>query len=135
MQSVRGATITLSLFPIFEPTGNIRCQSSDSQISAIHDSCRGSGWLPRGANSVSYRLFPKPRGELFALLEQFLRHNTAEGIEKRFVLGELSLPLLVIDPENFGNALVVDVEAGEIEIVWAGQPTNRRFECTAGSFA
>src|SRR5215467_1549822 len=33
MQSVRDAVVTLFLFPIFEPTGNIRCQSSDSQIS------------------------------------------------------------------------------------------------------
>jgi hypothetical protein len=32
MQSVRDAALTLSLFPIFEPTGNIRCQSSDSQM-------------------------------------------------------------------------------------------------------
>src|ERR1041385_125928 len=32
MQFVRDAAVTLSICPIFEPTGNIRCQSSDSQI-------------------------------------------------------------------------------------------------------
>src|SRR6266487_1219987 len=37
MQSVRDAAVALSLFPIFEPTGNIRCQSSDSQISAVQN--------------------------------------------------------------------------------------------------
>ena len=77
MQSVRDAALTLSPFPIFEPTGNIRCQSSDSQISAVHDSCRRSRWLPRDANSVPYNLFHEPRGELFALLEKLFGHNAA----------------------------------------------------------
>src|SRR5437667_4932422 len=41
----------------------------------------------------------------------------------------------MIDSENFRDAFVVDVEFGEIEIVRAGQPADRRFECAAISLA
>src|SRR5256885_15635768 len=41
----------------------------------------------------------------------------------------------MIDSENFRDAFVVDIEFGEIEIVRAWQPTDRRFKRTASSFA
>ena len=40
-----------------------------------------------------------------ALLEQLVRNNTTERVEKPLVAGELSLPLLVIDAEKFTRFL------------------------------
>src|SRR6266436_1993836 len=94
-QSFRAGAATPCFLPIFEPTGNIRCQSSGSQI------CRSTGILPAGKPGVSPgesnrqarcppapqtrclcydllgALFSKARGEFFLLLEQFLRHDAA----------------------------------------------------------
>src|SRR6266478_3231581 len=80
-------------------------------------------------------LFLKPGGDSFALLEQFFGHNAAQRIEELFVLGQLLRPFFMIDSENFRDAFVIDVEFGEIEIMRARQPTDRRFERTASSFA
>src|SRR3954451_11770653 len=43
--------------------------------------------------------------------------------------GDLVLPFLVIEPEEFVNRIVINVEALHIEIVRARQPTDRRLEC------
>ena len=48
---------------------------------------------------------------------------------------DLFLPFLVIEAKEFVNGIVIDVELGQIEIVRAGQPADRRFECAAASFA
>src|SRR5260370_13453471 len=45
---------------------------------------------------------------------------------------ELLLPFLMIDSQNLDDAFVLHVQFGKIEIVWAGQPANRRFDCAAG---
>src|SRR3982751_6114943 len=49
--------------------------------------------------------------------------------------GDLLLPFLVIEPEEFVNRIVINVEVGHIEIVRARQPTNRRLECATISLA
>src|SRR3954453_1044678 len=49
--------------------------------------------------------------------------------------GDLLLPFLVIEPKEFVNRIVINVEAGDIEIVRARQPTDRRLECATISLA
>src|SRR4029077_9811948 len=63
------------------------------------------------------------------------RNNAAQRIEKLFVLGELSSPLLVIDAEKFRDAFVIDIKFGKIEIVRAGHPANGRFDRAASLLA
>src|SRR6266581_2896858 len=48
---------------------------------------------------------------------------------------ELLLPFLVIDSQNLDDAFVLHVQIGKIEIVWAGQPANGRFDRAARLFA
>src|SRR5213592_4981328 len=101
MQSFALGIVTRLFFAIFEPTGNIRCQSSGSQI------FRGKrAGRPRSA--ADYQLLFKTRDELFSLFLQFLRNHTAERAEKRLVLGEFLLPFLVIDSEKVGDRFMVD---------------------------
>src|SRR4029453_662320 len=50
-----------------------------------------------GASPKGRRLQFETGGELFTLFQQRLRHNAAERVEKRLVLGEFFLPFLVID--------------------------------------
>src|SRR5437868_7770280 len=45
---------------------------------------------------------------------------------------EFLLPFLVIDSQNLDDAFVLHVQFGKIEIVWAGQPANGRFDCATG---
>ena len=71
---------------------------------------------------------------MFTLLEKLFRYDAAQRIEELFVLGQFLRPFFMIDSENFGDAFVVDVELGEIEIVGAVSPTDRRFECSAGFY-
>jgi hypothetical protein len=64
MQSFCVGVIARSLFPIFEPTGDFRCQSSSVQISE-----------ERGARAPLSE--PKALRQLLALFLQFLRHHAA----------------------------------------------------------
>src|SRR5205823_14946640 len=41
---------------------------------------------------------------------------------------DFSLPFFVIEPEEFVNGIVIDVEIRKLEIMGAGQPAYRRFE-------
>src|SRR6266550_853119 len=41
----------------------------------------------------------------------------------------------MIEAKEFVNGIVIDVELGKVEIVRAGQPTDRRFECATASLA
>src|SRR5438876_9063048 len=100
-QSFRAGAARPCFLPIFEPTGNIRCQSSGSQISGERGRLarcvtRLAGhWVGFSAEAPKVRaglavaggapslpnqlraLFFKARGEFFLLLEQFLRHDAA----------------------------------------------------------
>ena len=71
------------------------------------------------------------RRQLLLLAVKFLRHDTAERIEKLFVLGQFFGPFFMVDAENFGDAFMVDVEALQIEVVRARHPADRRFACAA----
>ena len=51
------------------------------------------------------------------------------------MLGEFFLPFLVIDSEKVGDRFMVDIELFQIEIVWARQPANGRFERAASPLA
>ena len=62
---------------------------------------------------VQSRAFFEAGGQLFALFLQFFWNYAAQGIEKLFVRSDLFLPLLVINSENFGDALMVYIEFGE----------------------
>ncbi len=48
---------------------------------------------------------------------------------------DLLLPFFVIDAEKFNDAFMLHVEFFKIEIVWAGQPADGRFNRAAGPFA
>src|SRR4029077_1101109 len=48
---------------------------------------------------------------------------------------DLFLPFLVIEAKEFVNGIVIDVELGQVEIVRAGQPADRRLECATASLA
>ena len=48
---------------------------------------------------------------------------------------DLFLPFLVIEAKEFVNGIAIDVEPGKIEIVRAGQPADRRFECATAFLA
>src|SRR5438477_6765809 len=109
-----GTAVTRFFLATFEPTGDNSRWKPDSQISAL---LRETG------------------SELFALLQQLVRNNATERIEKLFVLGQFRFPFFVIDLEQFVDAFVIDFEFCQIEIVQAGQPTDRRFQCTVAAFA
>src|SRR5262245_47123938 len=49
--------------------------------------------------------------------------------------GDFFLPFLVIEAEEFVDGNMVDGELGQIEIMQAGQPADRRLECTTASLA
>ena len=51
------------------------------------------------------------------------------------MLGEFFLPFLVIDSEKIGDRFMVDIQLFQVEIVWARQPANGRFERAACLFA
>src|SRR6266403_2626187 len=94
-QSFRAGAARLCFLPIFEPTGNIRCQSSGSQILGGARAPRPQCHAPRGTLSgfsagapkraggeparppAIRSLFFKSGGELFALFLQFLGHDAA----------------------------------------------------------
>src|SRR6266480_3470254 len=40
----------------------------------------------------------------------------------------------MINAEKFGNGFMINIQFGQIEIVWAGQPPDGRLECASGSF-
>src|SRR5438477_13091430 len=98
MQSFALGVVTSLFFAIFEPTGNIRCQSSGSQIFLAKTRARAR------SHRLRVLLF-KTRDELFASFLQFLRNHSDDRVEKRFVLGEFFLPFLVFDPEEIGYGL------------------------------
>src|SRR5205807_69992 len=92
-QSFRAGAARPCFLPIFEPTGNIRCQSSGSQIS-VNRGCLAryvtrlvGHWVafrrgrrkerPRRPRSPEIRaLFFKSCDEIFLLLQQFLPRGT-----------------------------------------------------------
>src|SRR5947208_17195104 len=49
--------------------------------------------------------------------------------------GDLFLPFLVIEAKEFVNRIMINVELGQIEVVRARQPTDRRLECATISLA
>jgi hypothetical protein len=121
MKSFAVGTFRRSTLAVFEPTGNIRCQSNGSQISVAAVLCEAANAeLTRATSPAGRRLQFKPLGELFALLLQVFRHDAAEQVEKRLVLGEFLLPFPGIDPEKVGDACVIDVETIQVEIIRSG---------------
>ncbi len=80
-------------------------------------------------------LLLKTCDESFALFQQFFRQHASQRIEKLFVLGDFFLPLLVVNAEQFGNAFVINIQFGHIEVVRTGQPADGRFQRTAAFFA
>src|SRR5439155_4678141 len=119
----------------FKPTGDDSRCGGGAQISGA-----APLWeAPRArtahtsASPARRRLQLESRDELFALLHELVRNNAPERIEKLFVLGQFSLPFFMIHTENVNNAFVFDVELSKIEIVQAGQPTNRRSDRATGS--
>src|SRR6516165_5509792 len=107
--------VTHSCSASLEPTG-------DNSRSQLHSQIVGG-------------LLPETFSILLALSSHLLRNDAAKRIEKLFRFGQLRLPVFVIDLEQFIDAFMVNLEAGEIEIVHAGQPTDRRSHGAAASFA
>src|ERR1700731_298545 len=76
----------------------------------------------------------KPCHQLFALVLQLLWHYSVERIKEIAMRLQLFLPFSVVDPKKLGHALMIDVETVEIDVVYSGQPTNRRFGSAAAAF-
>ena len=49
--------------------------------------------------------------------------------------GDFFLPFLVIEPEEFVNGIVIDVQLCKIQIMGTGQPAYRRFDRATVPFA